>query len=51
MGITYADIRLENGVTQRRVETRALVDSGSVFLTIPQHICKPVYAGGVSETA
>jgi clan AA aspartic protease len=38
MGITYANIRLENCITDRRIETRALVDSGSVFLTIPQHI-------------
>jgi clan AA aspartic protease len=38
MGITYANIRLENSITDRRIETRALVDSGSVFLTIPQHI-------------
>jgi clan AA aspartic protease len=38
MGVTYANIRLENSVTDRRIETRALVDSGSVFLTIPQHI-------------
>jgi clan AA aspartic protease len=38
MGITYANIRLENSITDRRIETRALVDSGSVFLTIPPHI-------------
>jgi clan AA aspartic protease len=38
MGVTYANIRLENSVTDRRIETRALVDSGSVFLTIPQHL-------------
>jgi clan AA aspartic protease len=38
MGITYANIRLENAIIDRRIETRALVDSGSVFLTIPQHI-------------
>jgi hypothetical protein len=37
MGLTFADIRVEHPMTQRRLELRALVDSGSVFLTIPQH--------------
>jgi hypothetical protein len=36
MGIIYASIRLENAIMDRRIETRALVTFGSVFLTIPQ---------------
>ncbi len=38
MGITYASIQLENAMMNRRIDARALVDSGSVFLTIPQHL-------------
>jgi clan AA aspartic protease len=38
MGITYADIALESIFPKRRLELRALVDSGSVFLTVPQHV-------------
>jgi clan AA aspartic protease len=38
MGITYADIALESIFPKRRLEVKALVDSGSVFLTVPQHI-------------
>lgn len=38
MGITYADIALESLFPKRRLEVKALVDSGSVFLTVPQHI-------------
>lgn len=38
MGITYADIALESMFPKRRLEIRALVDSGSVFLTVPQHV-------------
>jgi hypothetical protein len=38
MRITYANIWLENAITDIRIETRALVDSDSVFLTVPQHI-------------
>lgn len=38
MGIAYAEIEIENLFQKRRVSIRALVDSGSVFLTIPEHI-------------
>jgi hypothetical protein len=38
MGIPYADIALESIFPRRRLEVKALVDSGSVFLTVPQHI-------------
>jgi hypothetical protein len=38
MGITYADIALESIFPKRRMEVKALVDSESVFLTVPQHI-------------
>ena len=38
MGITHADILLENTILKRRIEVKALVDSGSVFMTVPQHV-------------
>ena len=38
MGITYADIEIENLFQKRRMATKALVDSGSVFLTVPEHV-------------
>lgn len=38
MGLTYADIRLENPIGGRELEVRALVDTRSVFLTIPSHV-------------
>ncbi len=38
MGITHADITLENTFLKRKLNARALVDSGSVFMTVPQHI-------------
>jgi clan AA aspartic protease len=38
MGIIYAEIGIENLFQKRRMTTRALVDSGSVFLTVPEHI-------------
>jgi clan AA aspartic protease len=38
MGITYADIEVENLFQKRRISTKALVDSGSVFLTVPEHL-------------
>ena len=37
MGITYANIEIENLFQKRRMAIRALVDSGSVFLTVPEH--------------
>ena len=38
MGLTYAEIEVENLFTRRSLSIRALVDSGAVFLTIPEHI-------------
>lgn len=38
MGLTYADIRLENPFNRRVLEVSALVDSGAVFLTLPEHM-------------
>ncbi len=38
MGLTYADIRVENLLSKRKLETKALVDSGAVFLIIPEHL-------------
>jgi clan AA aspartic protease len=38
MGITRADIRIENTFNGRRIDTQALVDSGSVFFTVPAHV-------------
>ena len=37
MGLTYAEISLEHPFTKHRLNARALVDSGSVFLTVPEH--------------
>ena len=36
--MTYADISVENPLQKRRLELRALVDSGSVFFTVPAHV-------------
>ena len=38
MGIPRADISLEDIILKRRIEVKALVDSGSVFMTVPQHV-------------
>ena len=38
MGITYANIDIENPFQKRRLSVKALVDSGSVFLTVPEHL-------------
>lgn len=38
MGICYADINIENLFQKRRMMVKALVDSGSVFFTVPTHI-------------
>lgn len=38
MGLTYASIEIENLFTKREMKVEALVDSGSVFLTIPEHV-------------
>ena len=36
--MSYAEISLENSFTRHRMDVRALVDSGSVFLTVPEHV-------------
>jgi len=38
MGLTYADIEVENLFTRRAFKTKSLVDLGAVFFTIPEHI-------------
>ncbi len=38
MGLTYADIEVENLFTRRVFKTKSLVDSGAVFFAIPEHI-------------
>jgi clan AA aspartic protease len=38
MGITHTEITLENTFLKRKLNVRALVDPGSVFMTVPQHI-------------
>jgi len=38
MGLTYTTIQLENLFAKRSLETKALVDSGAVFLSIPEHV-------------
>lgn len=38
MGIVHAEISIENPFQKRRMTTRALVGSGSVFFTVPEHI-------------
>ena len=38
MGIAHADISLENIILKRKIEVKALVDSRSVFMTVPQHV-------------
>jgi clan AA aspartic protease len=38
VGITYAEITVENAFQSRRLTLKSLVDSGSVFLTLPEHV-------------
>ncbi len=38
MGLTHASIRIEHTAAQRAMDVEALVDSGSVFLTVPAHV-------------
>lgn len=38
MGLTYADLTLEATFRNRKLAVRALVDSGAVFMIIPQHL-------------
>lgn len=37
MGLTYAEIEIENLFNHRSLKTKSLVDSGAVFLSIPEH--------------
>lgn len=37
MGLVYANIEVENLFQKRTLPLRALVDSGAVFLSIPEH--------------
>lgn len=38
MGMTYAEIGIGNLFQKRRMTIKALIDSASVFLTVPEHI-------------
>ena len=38
MGLTYAKIEVENLFAKRAMPLKALVDSGAVFLSVPEHI-------------
>jgi clan AA aspartic protease len=40
MGLMYADIGLENTFIKQRVQTRALVDTGCMYLSIPADIAR-----------
>jgi clan AA aspartic protease len=40
MGITHAQVTLENPFKRQRIETRALVDSGCLQLTIPDPVAR-----------
>jgi clan AA aspartic protease len=38
MGLTYTDIEVENLFSKRRMTVHALVDSGAVFMIVPEHV-------------
>ena len=38
MGLTYANIEVENLFTRRTLKMQSLVDSGAVFFAIPEHV-------------
>jgi len=38
VGIIHTDLEIENTFNKRRLSIRALVDTGSVFMTVPEHI-------------
>lgn len=38
MGLTYANIEVENLFTRRSLKMQSLVDSGAVFFAIPEHM-------------
>jgi clan AA aspartic protease len=38
MGLTYADLQLDNPFLKRSMDVRALVDSDAVFMIVPEHV-------------
>jgi hypothetical protein len=38
VGLTYADIEVENLLTHRTLKTSSRVDSGAVFFAVPEHM-------------
>jgi len=38
MGLTYADLQLDNPFLKRSMDVHALVDSGAVFMIVPEHV-------------
>lgn len=38
MGLTYASLEIENQFQRRRLNIKALVDTGAVFMSVPEHI-------------
>ena len=38
MGLVHADLTLKNTRTDTEMKVRAMVDSGSLLLCIPQHV-------------
>jgi predicted aspartyl protease len=38
MGLTYADLKIKNLFNKRSLQISALVDSGSIFLNLPEHM-------------
>lgn len=38
MGLTYAQVKVENPFNRRSLEVRTLVDSGAVFFIVPEHL-------------
>ncbi len=38
MGLVYTDIVLESTFRNRKIDARVLVDTGAVFMVIPEHI-------------
>ncbi|NTV10001.1 MAG: clan AA aspartic protease [Zoogloea sp.] len=38
MGLTYADVQIENLFTGRSMRVTALADTGAVFFSVPEHI-------------
>jgi clan AA aspartic protease len=38
MGLTYVEIEVENLFAKRQLAVKALVDSGAVFLSVPEHV-------------